>query len=95
MTYLDFVPGHILDAIGVAGFVLYVLNYCLLTLRKVSSECITYFAINWAAATMVLLGLATSFNLASALIQLFWIAISTAAIVIRLRANGTTQTDHA
>lgn len=95
MTYLSYVPEQILNAIGVAGFVLYVLNYFLLTLRKMSSECIAYFAMNWAAATMVLIGLAASFNLASALIQLFWIAISTIGIVIRLRTSMAAEPHHA
>jgi hypothetical protein len=77
----------LIDAIGVAGFGLYVLNYTLLTFGRVCSRCITYFAINWVAASCVLVGLTASFNLASALIQVFWICISTVAILIRLRGR--------
>jgi hypothetical protein len=36
---------------------------------------------------MVLIGMTFSFNLASALIQLFWIGISVAAIIVRVRAS--------
>jgi phage shock protein PspC (stress-responsive transcriptional regulator) len=39
------------------------------------------------AASMVLIGLTHSFNLAAALIQLFWIVISTTAIIVRLRQS--------
>lgn len=81
------IPPTLIDAIGVAGFGLYVLNYTLLTFGRVCSRCITYFAINWIAATCVLIGLTASFNLASALIQVFWICISTVAILIRLRGK--------
>ncbi|MDX8348145.1 hypothetical protein SLH49_09115 [Cognatiyoonia sp. IB215446] len=75
------------DAIGVAGFGLYVLNYTLLTFRRIRTEHVAYFVINATAAGMVLVGLSASFNLASALIQIFWLIISLTAIVIRLRAQ--------
>lgn len=73
------------DAIGVAGFGLYVMNYSLLTLGRLRSEQVTYFVVNWIAASMVLIGLMASFNLASALIQIFFIGISTVGIIVRLR----------
>ena len=76
----------IFDAVGVAGFGLYVLNYTLLTLRKIRTEDILYFVINGSAASMVLIGLSSSFTLASAMIQIFWVGISLVAIIIRLRA---------
>ncbi|MDX8351091.1 CBU_0592 family membrane protein [Cognatiyoonia sp. IB215182] len=80
-------PG-VADAIGVAGFGLYVLNYTLLTFRRIRTEYVVYFVINAAAASMVLIGLSASFNLASALIQVFWLIISLTAIVIRLRGQA-------
>ena len=76
---------EVFDAIGIAGFALYVLNYGLLTLQRDWSARVSYFAINWMAASFVLIGLTSSFNLASAMIQIFWIAISTVGIVIRMR----------
>lgn len=83
--YFENVPPGLFDAIGVAGFGLYVLNYTLLTVQRVRSDQVAYFAINGVAALMVLVGLLSSFNLASAMIQIFWIGISAIAIFIRLR----------
>ena len=79
-------PPTLFDAIGVFGFGLYVVNYTMLTFHRVTSHCKRYFAINLIAASMVLIGMMFSFNLASALIQVFWIGISMTAIVMRTRA---------
>lgn len=76
-----------LDFIGVVGFGIYVLNYSLLTFHKLTSHSKTYFALNICAASCVLIGLIPSFNLASALIQSFWICISVTAIIVRTRPN--------
>jgi hypothetical protein len=84
---LDKLDPTVLDAIGVAGFGLYVLNYTLLTFRRIKTECVLYFVINGTAASMVLVGLSSSFNLASAMIQIFWVGISIVAIIIRLRSK--------
>ena len=80
-------PTSLVDVIGVIGFSLYVMNYCLLTFHRLTSHSKLYFMINLMAASMVLIGLTHSFNLASALIQLFWIVISTTAIIVRLRQS--------
>ena len=93
MQYLvNAFPPAVLDAIGVAGFGFYVMNYTLLTFNKLQSKHLTFFVINWLAASMVLIGLMSSFNLASALIQIFWIIISTVGIAIRLRNGQATTT---
>lgn len=94
MTYFSTIPAEVLDAIGVAGFGLYVLNYALLTVQKVQSHQARYFAINGCAATMVLIGLMSTFNLASALIQIFWIVISSIAIIIRIRKKARPVFSH-
>ncbi len=91
-TILHTLPTAFFDAVGVAGFGLYVLNYTLLTFKKLTSECICFFAVNWLAASCVLIGLFNAFNLASALIQVFWIVISTVAILIRLRGSRQPRT---
>ncbi|WP_296420669.1 CBU_0592 family membrane protein [Pseudooctadecabacter sp.] len=77
--------GVVFDVIGVLGFALYVVNYALLTFNKITSQSHLYFWLNLAAASLVLVSLTQAFNLASVLIQLFWIALSLAAIVVRLR----------
>lgn len=79
------IPPALLEAIGVIGFGLYVLNYTMLTMHHLTSHSKTYFVINIVAASCVLIGLTHSFNLASALIQGFWIVISFTAIFVRLR----------
>ena len=77
------------QAIGIAGFAAYVLSYLMLTLRWISADSTVYFALNLAAARLVLVSLAHSFNLASALIQLLWICISIVGITMRLTRRGT------
>lgn len=69
---------------GVGGFLLYVFNYSMLSLRRVSGDSIGYYVVNVCAASLVLIGLTASFNLAAALIQSFFIAMSTIGIALRL-----------
>ena len=83
--FFSSLPPALFEGIGIAGFALYVLTYGLLTFKRITSESKIYFVLNMIAASCVLIGLTHSFNLASALIQLFWIVISCAAILIRLR----------
>ena len=80
---------NVAEVIGVSGFVLYICNYLLLTFRYVGGNTVLYFSLNLAAASAVLVGLTHSFNLASALIQVFWIAISLIGISLRWRSNRT------
>lgn len=84
-SYFSALDPGVYDAIGIAGFGLYVLNYTLLTFRKIQTESIMYFVMNACAAGMVLVGLTNAFNLASAMIQIFWVGISIIGIVMRLR----------
>lgn len=72
------------EIIGVVGFALYVLNYSLLTLRRVTNCHVRYYVLNIGAASCVLIGLTQHFNLAAALVQTFWIAISLFGIALRL-----------
>lgn len=64
------------DTIGLAGVVLYVLAYFLLQIQVLASDRYTYTVLNLLAAGCVLFSLQTHFNLASAIIQISWIAIS-------------------
>ena len=91
-SVFDFYGPSIFDAIGVAGFGLYVLNYTMLTFQRVKSESITYFVINGSAACMVLIGLTNAFNLAAAMIQIFFICISFVAVIVRLRDRHLIRT---
>jgi hypothetical protein len=78
------------ELVGVAGFFLYVANYGMLTLRFLSGHSVTYFALNLVAASFVLIGLTASFNLASALIQVFWVAMSLVGIALHMRRTSKT-----
>ncbi|MEM9032876.1 MAG: hypothetical protein AAGB18_09530 [Pseudomonadota bacterium] len=75
-------------AIGVLGFLFYVVNYTALSLRLLTSEHITYFTLNILAASMVMVSLTHEFNLASALIQGFWILIGFVAVALRVRRRA-------
>ncbi len=76
---------HFLDMVGIAGCAFYILNYSLVALRRFYGESLTYFTVNIFAASMVLLSLTRDFNLASVVIQVFWIGASLTAIAIRVR----------
>ena len=88
MTQFDFIGYALPDicrSIGLLGFVTYVANYACLSLRVFTSEHITYFSLNIVAATCVLVSLTQDFNLASALIQSFWIVMGGVAVALRIR----------
>ena len=85
---LTLLPPALLDSIGIAGFALYVATYAMLSLRLMSGNCMLYFFLNLTAASCVLIGLSVNFNLASALIQVFWISMSVIAIILRLFRPG-------
>lgn len=96
MTFIDSIASPVLiDLIGISGFVLYVLNYTLLTFRVLDTQHVAYFALNLTAASFVLIGLSASFNLASAMIQMFWICISIIAIALRLYDAKRVRTEAA
>lgn len=76
------------DLIGVAGFGLYVAAYGLLTLRVIGGNSALYMALNLLASSCVLLSLTASFNLASALTQIFWIALSLVGLALHLRRRS-------
>lgn len=69
---------------GMCGVAVYVVAYGLLQGGVISGASYIYASLNILAASLVLLSLTTDFNLASALIQITFIAISVGGI-IRLR----------
>ena len=72
-------------AVGLLGFAIYVLAFFALSIGKLDSTRPVYFMLVLIASSCVLVSLWADFNLAAALIQAFYIAISTCAILIRLR----------
>lgn len=79
ITSLSFI-----DMIGILGFCIYLINYSLVTFQKIDSRGVAFFMTNIVAAVCVLASLMQSFNLASALIQIFWICLGIIAITLRL-----------
>lgn len=81
---LIFLPVHLPDIVGILGCAMYIVNYTLLTLRRLYGDTLTYFMLNIVAASCVLLSLGHDFNMAAAVIQAFFIGASVLAITIRL-----------
>lgn len=75
----------VVEAVGLLGFALYLASYLLLNVGRLSGERCGYAVMNMVAAACVLVSLTQTFNLASALIQISWIAISLFGIVRMLR----------
>ena len=69
-------PQTMYDAVGLLGVLIYIASYFALQLGWVRGQGYLYPAMNIAAAGCVLISLSTNFNLASATIQVTFIAIS-------------------
>jgi predicted membrane protein len=66
----------IVDAIGMIGTIMVVLAYYLLQLERTDPRGLTYNVINLVGATFLLFSLCFNFNLASFVIEIFWIGAS-------------------
>ena len=66
----------ITDTIGLLGTILVVLAYYLLQLEKTDPRGLAFNMINLCGATLLLISLCFSFNLASFVIEVFWIGAS-------------------
>ncbi|MEP5766405.1 MAG: hypothetical protein ABJ308_17525 [Halieaceae bacterium] len=64
------------DVIGMVGTALVVLAYYLLQLEKLESTSLSYNLMNFFGAVFLLISLCFTFNLASFVIELFWIGAS-------------------
>lgn len=65
-----------IDAVGLTGTFLVVLAYYLLQLERIHPKSLSYNMINLAGAALLLFSLCFQFNLASFLIEIFWIVAS-------------------
>ena len=61
------------DAIGMTGTLLVVAAYYLLQLEKLRPRGLTYNLMNLIGAILLLISLSYTFNLASVVIEIFWI----------------------
>ena len=64
------------DIVGVTGTVMLILAYLLLQAEKLKSNDWTYLYMNLFAAIFIIFSLCFHFNLASFIIEIFWIGIS-------------------
>ena len=71
----------IADIIGVSGMALVVMAFILLQLEKIVPTKLTYNLMNLVGAIFLLISLCINFNLASFIIELFWIAASAIGLV--------------
>ncbi|MFT5261043.1 MAG: hypothetical protein ACI9J2_000396 [Saprospiraceae bacterium] len=64
------------DIVGNAGVLCIVGCYFLLQVGKIDSETLKFSLINLLGASLILISLTVEFNLAAAMIEIFWVIIS-------------------
>jgi len=69
------------DIIGMSGTILVVGAFIMLQLEKINPKSLAYNLINLSGAVLLLISLCYNFNLASFVIELFWIAASVIGLV--------------
>ena len=77
------------DAVGMTGTLLVVLAYYLLQLEKVDPRGLTYNLMNLVGAVLLLISLTYTFNLASFVIEFFWIGASLIGLWKLYRSRST------
>lgn len=68
------------DVIGMTGTILVVAAFFLLQLGKIEAVSLKYNMMNLSGAILLLISLCYNFNLASVVIEIFWIAASVIGI---------------
>lgn len=81
---------HVYDIVGTIGVALIIVTYAGVQLRKMEVASLAYSALNLLGALMILVSLAYNFNLASVVIEIFWIIISLWGIVIWIKTRKDT-----
>jgi hypothetical protein len=79
------------DAIGIVGVTIILVVYYLLQVERMKSDELIYSVINLVGALLIVVSLLYSFNLASFIIEIFWIAISLIGIVRYYRKRAGTK----
>lgn len=75
------------DVIGVTGCAMLIAAYLLLQTEKITSTSWAYLFMNLAAAGLIMYSLFWSFNLASFIIEIFWIGISIYGILRKYKKS--------
>jgi len=73
------------DGIGSAGVALIIVAYAAVQLRRMKPEYLSYSVMNLVGAALILVSLRYNFNMASVIIEIFWIMISLWGIVLWFR----------
>ncbi|MEM1397876.1 MAG: hypothetical protein AAGH38_10585 [Pseudomonadota bacterium] len=71
----------IFDAIGIFGVILVLMSYFLLQAERLRSDGVRYLLMNAIGAVLILVSLLKTFNLASFVIEICWLAISIYGLV--------------
>jgi len=89
----SFVIALLFDIIGMTGTFLVVGSFFLLQLGKTSPASLTYNMMNLTGAILLLISLCYNFNLASFVIEIFWIAASLIGLYKYLKNRSTLATN--
>ena len=73
------------DLVGMLGVVALLSTYFMLQIGKLDAQGIVYSSVNGLAAILIIVSLLHTFNLASFVIEIFWLAISLIGIIRWLR----------
>jgi hypothetical protein len=76
------------NIIGMLGTTAVVGTYFMLQLNKIDAKSLAYNLWNLVGAILLLLSLLVHFNLASFVIELFWVAASIVGLVMYFRNNS-------
>jgi len=77
------------DILGTLGVALIILAYAAVQVRRMKSEQLSYSVMNLIGAALILVSLKYNFNLASVIIEVFWILISVWGIVLWFKNRST------
>lgn len=72
---------------GIIGVALIIITYFLLQAKKMESDQLSYPLINLVGAILIIISLTRFWNLASFIIEIFWIAISVYGIYKALKKD--------
>ncbi|MEM8850753.1 MAG: hypothetical protein AAGE03_12055 [Pseudomonadota bacterium] len=95
MAFTSFSDVPPLQLVGLAGACTYIVNYILITNRAITTESPVFFLNNLLASTLVMISLADAFNMATALIQVFWVAVSLWGLTSRSHIGRSARRDRA
>ena len=79
------------DAVGIIGVAIILVVYYLLQIEKMRSDDLVYSVANLLGALLIVVSLMYQFNLASFIIEIFWIAISIIGIVRYVRKRKSAE----